>query len=202
MSGLRERQKNARRAVITNAAKLVFETKGFEATTIDQIAEQAGVSPPTITNYFPGGKQEILVSLLRMPEERVVTAHRNALAEVSDPLNAFCELSLLVAESQLQAMPPALWREIGPILLSSELTHVLQTWHDTVITHVEYILEHFKARGLLNPDLDSLFTATFVNDCLSLSFLRLVTSEKPDIASYRDYVRRVFEIFFNGLIKR
>lgn len=199
MSGLRERQKKARRAMISDAAMLVFGTKGFEATTIDQIADQAGVSPPTITNYFPGGKQEILVSLLRMPEERIVAAQRDALTEIEDPLEAFCELSRLVAESQLKTMPSALWREIGPILLSSELTHVLQPWHETIITHAECMLDHFKGRGLLKSGLDTLFTATFINDCLSVAFLRLVTSEKPDLASYGNHVRRALEIVFNGL---
>jgi DNA-binding transcriptional regulator YbjK len=52
MSGLRERQKEQRRQVIAEAALELFKRNGFAATTLDQIAVQAGVSAPTVVNYF------------------------------------------------------------------------------------------------------------------------------------------------------
>ena len=61
MSGLRERQKEQRREVIAQAALELFISNGFGATTLEQIANQAGVSAPTVVNYF-GGKQEILLA--------------------------------------------------------------------------------------------------------------------------------------------
>lgn len=42
MSGLRERQKEQRREVIAAAALELFKRNGFAATTLDQIAVQAG----------------------------------------------------------------------------------------------------------------------------------------------------------------
>ena len=42
MSGLRERQKAERRQAISKAAIELFERQGFQNTTIEQIANQAG----------------------------------------------------------------------------------------------------------------------------------------------------------------
>jgi AcrR family transcriptional regulator len=50
---LREQKKVAARRGIRDAAMALFEKQGFEATTVDQIADAAGVSRATIFNYFP-----------------------------------------------------------------------------------------------------------------------------------------------------
>jgi TetR/AcrR family transcriptional regulator len=51
------------RARILNAALDVFSVHGFRGTTLDQIAEAAGLSKPNILYYFEG-KEEIHISLL------------------------------------------------------------------------------------------------------------------------------------------
>ena len=52
MSGLRERQKAMRRKAIGEAVVALFERQGFDNTTIEQIAREAGVSAPTVFKYF------------------------------------------------------------------------------------------------------------------------------------------------------
>lgn len=51
--GLRERKKEQTRTAISDAARELFESQGFAATTIPQIAERAQVSPRTVSYYFP-----------------------------------------------------------------------------------------------------------------------------------------------------
>jgi AcrR family transcriptional regulator len=50
---LREQKKLAAWRAIHDAAIRLFDDQGFEATTIEQIAEAAGVSRATFFNYFP-----------------------------------------------------------------------------------------------------------------------------------------------------
>jgi AcrR family transcriptional regulator len=53
VDGLRERKKVATRRAISDAATTLFMTKGFENTSVAEIAEVVGVSPQTVLNYFP-----------------------------------------------------------------------------------------------------------------------------------------------------
>jgi AcrR family transcriptional regulator len=51
-TGLRERRKQEARQAISGAAMALFEARGFDEVTISQVADAAGVSKMTVTNYF------------------------------------------------------------------------------------------------------------------------------------------------------
>ncbi|MFC5181784.1 TetR/AcrR family transcriptional regulator [Actinomadura harenae] len=51
--GLRARKKRETRLAISHTATRLFLERGFEAVTIAEIAEAAGVAKMTVTNYFP-----------------------------------------------------------------------------------------------------------------------------------------------------
>jgi AcrR family transcriptional regulator len=59
--GLRERSKARRRAAIIRAAYELFAERGYDATTVADIAEAAEVAPRTVAMYFPA-KQDIALS--------------------------------------------------------------------------------------------------------------------------------------------
>jgi AcrR family transcriptional regulator len=52
-TGLRQQKKAETRAALVKAAHDLFHTKGYEATTIEEIAELAAVSRRTFFRYFP-----------------------------------------------------------------------------------------------------------------------------------------------------
>lgn len=67
--GRRERKKRETRERILRVAQAQFNRDGFEATTVEAIAEQADISKPTLFNYFPS-KLSILQALLPEVDER------------------------------------------------------------------------------------------------------------------------------------
>ncbi|MFJ9566946.1 TetR/AcrR family transcriptional regulator [Streptomyces fuscichromogenes] len=71
--GLRERSKARRREAILRSAYRLFAERGFEATTIADIAEAAEVSPRTVTLYFPS-KLELALARSDALAERLRTA--------------------------------------------------------------------------------------------------------------------------------
>lgn len=59
--GLRERKKAKTRALIQEQALRLFREQGYDATTIEQIADVAEVSPSTVFRYFPS-KPDLVIS--------------------------------------------------------------------------------------------------------------------------------------------
>ena len=59
-TGLRERKKAKTRAAIQEAALRLFDRQGYDATTVDQIAELAEVSQSTFFRYFPTKEDVVL----------------------------------------------------------------------------------------------------------------------------------------------
>ncbi|MER5886866.1 TetR family transcriptional regulator [Streptomyces sp. NPDC001941] len=59
--GLRERKKLKTRAAIRGAAHRLIAAQGWEATTVEQIAREADVSPSTVFRYFPA-KEDIVLA--------------------------------------------------------------------------------------------------------------------------------------------
>ena len=62
-TGLRERKKQATREALVRAGMELFIERGYDQTTLAEIAEAAGVSTRTIFAYFPS-KEDILFSEL------------------------------------------------------------------------------------------------------------------------------------------
>lgn len=63
-AGLRERKKAKTKAAIQLHALQLFRRQGYAATTVEQIAEAAEVSPSTFFRYFPTKEDVVLYDML------------------------------------------------------------------------------------------------------------------------------------------
>lgn len=71
--GVRERKRQETRQRIADAGLRLFGTRGYEATTLDAIAAEAGISRRTFFHYFKS-KEDILLSMQSGLGERVARA--------------------------------------------------------------------------------------------------------------------------------
>ncbi|MGP4045039.1 TetR/AcrR family transcriptional regulator [Streptomyces sp. 2A115] len=117
---LRERKKLKTRTAIRNATYALIEEQGYDATTVEQIAERAEVSPSTVFRYFPTKEDIVLTDeydpliedLLRerpadeslLDSLRWVIQQGLAMAVADDPESAEREMKLRIG---LMARVPA-----------------------------------------------------------------------------------------------
>jgi AcrR family transcriptional regulator len=117
MTGLRERKKTATRRAIQEHALRLFLAKGYDATTVEEIAAAAGVSHMTFFRYFPT-KHAVVENddydaalaegiRARPADEPPLTAIRNALVGALRAMPA-TELSTVLVRARLILGVPAL----------------------------------------------------------------------------------------------
>ncbi len=78
--GRRERKKRETRERILQVARRQFTRQGYDAVTVEALAEAADISKPTLFNYFPS-KMAILQALVPGVDERFATAIERFRAE-------------------------------------------------------------------------------------------------------------------------
>ncbi len=120
--GLRERKKARTRAAIREHALRLFREQGYHATTVEQIAAAAEVSPSTFFRYFPTKEDVVLQddmealmleALERQPPEiGLVAAVRAATREMQDSfdqaqwekMRQTTELAMTIPEVRARAL--------------------------------------------------------------------------------------------------
>jgi AcrR family transcriptional regulator len=116
-TGLRERKKRETRQQISDVATAMFAQRGFDAVTISQVAEAAGVAKMTVTNYFPRKEDlvfdragTVVASLAaavaaRAPGESLLTAIRQDYARAAERADVTMGLSSPQFAAMIEASP-------------------------------------------------------------------------------------------------
>ena len=118
MPGLRERKKAKTREALQAHAVRLFREQGYDATTVEQIAEAAEVSPSTVFRYYPT-KEDLVISddydpLLiaafrsQPPGLSPIQMLRNALRTTLSDVSSI-ELAVQRERIMLVMSVPALW---------------------------------------------------------------------------------------------
>ncbi|WP_328318661.1 TetR/AcrR family transcriptional regulator [Streptomyces sp. NBC_00388] len=135
-AGLRARKKLRTRDALCHAALDLFGSRGYESTTLDDIAATAGVSKRTLLRYFTG-KDDVLLAVFREmavltlreldrrpPDEDPPTAlraaTRRALHEVARALPRYRSTPACLAVLHLVAVTPGLLVSFHHVLLSQQ----------------------------------------------------------------------------------
>jgi AcrR family transcriptional regulator len=113
--GLRERKKQKTRWAIQEQALRLFEKQGYDATTIDQIAAAAEISPSTFFRYFPSKEDlviqdqydEVLMAALKAapPDQSPLSAIRTAAAAAFKAMGPDEEAKLRERSALIMSVP-------------------------------------------------------------------------------------------------
>lgn len=104
------------REFVLGAAARLFRQKGFDKTTVKEIAEACGMLPGSLHYRYPS-KESILVDLMRLALEQASTALSEAIRGESEPLEQLrqginAHLELLVGGSDMVYVLLFEWRSL------------------------------------------------------------------------------------------
>jgi AcrR family transcriptional regulator len=197
----RERKKELTRRRIFEAAIELFRSKGFEATTVDEITEKADVGRGTFFNYFPR-KDSVLAYL---SEERLAVAEENATALLAEPTPArekLIDLYLHAASAWEQD------RELSQFVFHEWLKRAFAPtaeaelgWQRLVIA----MIDKGRADGELRADLDPVRADAILSSVYIATLFHWLFC--PDECRARDFdlrgeLRTRLGILFDGLAPR
>jgi AcrR family transcriptional regulator len=131
--GLREQKKRRARDALERAALKLFEERGFDAATIKEIAEAAGMSPRTFFRYF-GSKEDVV--FVRQADDFAIL--KDLLAQVpNDGRSSFAAMKAAVSSfaDYYQNQPPEEIKLRAKLLAESlplrrRVAHEIQAWGD------------------------------------------------------------------------
>ena len=130
MTGVRQKKRAKTQAAILRAAAYLITRKGFEHTSIEDIAGRAEVGVGTVYNYF-GSKNALLLALMQSDTEDLLKEGEAVLARAPDrPEAALTRLFWIYAKGLLGRYDRRLLREVfaaafhQPEELGQELTRM------------------------------------------------------------------------------
>ena len=119
---LRERKKDATRRALVQSANRLFQIAGYEATTIDEVCNGAGISRRTFFRYFPD-KETLAFPHRDERLQRFIDLLSNAPADES-PVRSLRRISQLFAKEYMQNRESLLAQQrliqTAPALLARE----------------------------------------------------------------------------------
>lgn len=133
---LRERTQRAVRAEITDAAMRLFTERGFEATTVDQIAEAAGISRRSFFRYFETKEDVVLGDLTSLGEALKVALEARPPEEPAWPALRAAFLALR-----------------GPNHSPAAELAAARVWHAAPSLRARHLEKHLRWQELLTPDI-------------------------------------------------
>ena len=184
-TSLRERKKVRTRDAIVTAALELFADRGYEATTVEMIAEAAEVSPATVFRYF-AGKDEIAFSERDRRLPMLAAALRDRPAEESDLVAAGRALRQVFtdpeAEARIHRQRQAL---ASSVVLRGKAEEVLADWQET-------IRQSLVARGSGDrSDPDARVRAALVMTGFRVALEDWLAGKHPDLVHSIDSTMRV-----------
>jgi AcrR family transcriptional regulator len=189
--GLRERKRTAAMYRIQSTALDLFEARGFDDVTVEEIAEASETSPSSIYRYF-GTKEQIVLWDEYDPgmDELLATAFADAV-----PLIGVRRLLV----STVAGLPPEaerrIVRRLRLALTSPSLEQATVASTFTIVEQVERVLAAQLGRPVVDLEVQ-VFAHAFVGGLLGMFHHWQGTDFE---APFADILSRTFEIFEEGL---
>lgn len=187
-----------RRLRILAAAERAFLAYGFHAATMNQVAEEAGMSAGNLYRYFPS-KEAIVEGLCECDQAERATAFA-ALAGTNDlpgAMRAALDAHVLNCPPEKARMILEIWAEVGR---NPRVAQFARRLDGDVIEGLVQLFDLAKARGSAAATVDSRFAASLMFTLVAGLFKRKAVEPAFDVEGERRMALGVLEALFAGRI--
>ena len=177
----------------------LFAELGYEATTMEQIAERADFSVRTLYNYF-ASKADILVDSMNERQQRVHRAIQKEAEKIDKPpAERFARLLCTVYREQKGS--PDLMREVAAAILSPQtrLHDKFRPFHDRYQQMVVNLLRRSVERGELSASLDIESTAELLMIATMGIDMTYLLGGFDGFGEMEETTTRVIDVILRGL---
>ncbi len=199
VSTRRQREQQLRRETIIEAAQRLFEQKGFEQTTVEQIATFAEFGKGTIYSYFKS-KEEIYIAILEKKLDQLEQKMKEAVANPGSAVDSLYGLydAFIEYHRDRKGFIDTLFVQIDDQILYrlggvvGGLKSKASVWMEIVENTIRWGIE----RGEFGPVDVERISKTIVGMILGLIIQFEMGQIKEDLVHYRD---AVFKLIFEGI---
>ncbi|MCJ7646560.1 TetR/AcrR family transcriptional regulator [bacterium] len=197
----KEKEKTDRKKGILSAAQRVFSRKGYEATTMEDIASEAGFGKASLYFYFKG-KEEVFLSLIKAGMER----QKNLLKEVmSSQLSNVEKLKAIISKYFEYVKENRDFIRIVHSESQKLYSTTLEKVHSSIIKEHKNTMEGIASiirdgikSGEFRKVEPTLAAASFMGIVRSVIFNWFVRDEKTPLDRYKS---TIMDIFLKGISK-
>lgn len=177
---------------IIEAARVLFDRKGYHMTSVNDIIEEAGVSKPTFYVHFPS-KEDLCVAYLRDSRAQTMADYKAAAEAAKDPMNRFLSPFMLLrgrmAESNFRGC--RFFNMLSEIVdTTTPIAHEVRHFNDRLRAHLRELTMDLKEsdRKYAKLDVDKVADKYYLLYGGSVMFSQEYASLDP-IALAEDSVR-------------
>lgn len=201
MSGLRERKKKQSEEKITSSARDIFLKKGYNNTTMDEIATKADIGVGTLYNYFKS-KAEIFISIMARESLINETDNEADLKLEKDPATIIIDY-ILRSTSYIEAFDKNLWIELFAAMLGNanpdnSIITGLVNMDFNFIQKLEHLLNSLKEKGRLPQSFKSNEAAYAIYSIILTQIIMYIYTERATFEVYRTNVKNQISFLFEG----
>jgi AcrR family transcriptional regulator len=191
MSGLRAKNRAVRHTRILEAAASLFRQHGYEAATIEAIAQHADVSIGTIYNYYKN-KGDLLVAIVAMEVHEVLASGEKVIAKPPrDAAKAIHKLMANYVEHSLVYLNKDMWRQAMAISTQQPDSPFGMTYAELDVALARQtcaLITRLQAAGSLHPGIRPDALADMIFNNTNMMFITFV---KSDGMTTRQLINRI-----------
>lgn len=185
---------------LLSAAVQVFDRKGYDAASVREIVELAGVTKPALYYHF-GSKEGVLLAILRDAQRQFEESMARAIARpgtARERMSAMCEELYGLFGLHVPVIRVAHWVALGPSDVAPSFDFTV--FERSMAGALKRIIEQGQATGELRPGAPEDIALAVMGVISMLAGRQLHRQQRPEPVGVES-LRRVLALVFDGILK-